>query len=114
MRMLLVLLAVGLTLTPLCAADPVVNEKPLSVWIKQLGDADADKHIEAARAIAKVGPDAADAAGALCEALKEPDGRWLIQHALVKIGPRAIPAVEKLLGDPDRTEQAFDVLLQIG
>src|SRR5947209_1671878 len=88
-----VLISTAATLST--SSEPVVHDKPLSDWIKQLHEPDAEKRVDAALAIARLGPKAKDAAADLCEVLKEDEGRWrwLVEHALLRIGPDAIPAL---------------------
>lgn len=67
--------------------------------IESLADPQAPTRIEAAQALARIGPPAADAVPALTTALADgdPDVRLAAARALGQIGPAAAPAIPALL-----------------
>jgi len=82
-------------------ATPKVQE-----LIGKLGETDAHESTAAANALARLGPQAKEAAGSLALALESPN-KWLrvaAAEALASIGRDALPvlaAVKKLTEDPD-------------
>ncbi|MDH4132418.1 MAG: HEAT repeat domain-containing protein, partial [Gemmatimonadota bacterium] len=80
------------------AADPIVNERPLSEWIAELKAPAPLTRNAAAYTIGGLGPAATPAVPALIEALNDPVDavRYPVCVALREIGPGAIAAVPAL------------------
>ncbi|HYE98877.1 MAG TPA: HEAT repeat domain-containing protein, partial [Planctomycetota bacterium] len=75
----------------------------MTPWIDRLQDPDPAARREAAAALRRQGPAAADAVPALAEALRGADAELRLEalHALVAIGGRAFSAVAGALAAPD-------------
>lgn len=85
-------------------ADPMIQDRPLSAWIADLGAPAPYTRVAAAYAVGYGGPASAPAVPALIENLSNESGpvRYSSTLALGEIGPgasAAVPALQKLLDD---------------
>lgn len=83
-----------------CAKTPVQS------LIQELGSSDAEQRYDAVKQLETLGPDAAEATGALASLLQDKEGkvRYRAAKALAKIGPgaaEATPALTDALKDQD-------------
>jgi HEAT repeat protein len=86
------------------AADPIVQDRPLSAWVAELKAPAPMTRNAAAYTIGGLGPAASSAVPALIEALSDPVDavRYPVCVALREIGPgaaAAVPALTALLDD---------------
>ena len=84
------------------AGDPIIQDRPLSAWIADLGAQAPYTRVAAAYAVGYGGPAAKPAVPALIENLSSESGpvRYSSTLALGEIGPdaaAAVPALQKLL-----------------
>ena len=98
-----------------------IGPAAVPVLIQELKSPASRNHILAARSLAIIGPEAADAVPALTECLKQKDSELLamVAHALGEIGPlssKAAASLTLLLGDasPEVQEQSRAALAKIG
>lgn len=94
------------------AADALarIGKPAVPALVRTLDDPDANARVQAANALARLGPAAADAVPALTEALDDPDPlvRQAAARALGQIGPAAesaIPALVEILREPSVNEE---------
>ena len=82
-------------------SEPMVNGKPLSAWIAQLKDKDAQKRNEATQSISQLGIQARPALKALVPLLGDTDVgvRYNAAGALAAIGPDAVGPLKDALKD---------------
>jgi HEAT repeat protein len=85
-------------------ADPIIQDRPLSAWISDLGAAAPYTRVSAAYAVGYGGAESKPAVPALIENLSSESGpvRYSSALALGEIGPAAsaaVPALQKLLDD---------------
>ncbi|MBP2648714.1 MAG: hypothetical protein H6Q77_2338 [Gemmatimonadetes bacterium] len=86
------------------AGDPIVQDRPLSAWIADLGAAAPYTRVSAAYAVGSAGPAGKPAVPALIENLSNENGavRYSSTLALGEIGPdaaAAVPALQNALDD---------------
>jgi HEAT repeat protein len=85
-------------------SDPIVQDRPLSEWVADLGGAAPYTRVSAAYAVGSAGPAAKSAVPALIENLSSENSavRYSSTLALGEIGPdaaAAVPALQKALDD---------------
>lgn len=81
----------------------LVQGKPISHWVAALRDGDFPRRAEAITALGEAGRAAADAVPALVGVFRETEVsplQPLAALALARLGPRAVPQLEKALADP--------------
>src|SRR5262245_3189351 len=85
--------------------EPTFKDRPLSAWVADLKAKDAGTRRDAAKALAELGSEAASAANALGELLRdeELEVRREAAQALPRLGRRAVPVLAAALKDRGRT-----------
>jgi HEAT repeat protein len=81
---------------------PVVSGKPVAEWVKALQGKEVGPRLQAIVALRQAGPEAKPAAAALVGVFRDAKAPFLHGLAaltLARIGPAALPALEKALGD---------------
>src|SRR5688572_19732583 len=98
-------LAVMFSPVPGSGEEPTYKDRPLSAWVADLKAKDAATRKGAAKALSELGSEAASAASALGELLRdeELEVRREAAQALPCLGRRAVPVLAAALKDRGRT-----------